>query len=245
MTTSHTPEPVDDTGSDHDDAPRDLRSYGRRRGRKLSERQSRLMRELLPRLSPDLAAPSPARAADLFGGRVDEVWLEIGFGGGEHLVWQARNRPDVGLIGCEPFEDGVVKVLAAVEDDGLANVRVHADDARAILRWLPDASISRVFVLFPDPWPKARHRKRRLVNPATLAEIARVLVKGGELRLGTDIGDYARTMLVALQGTPGLAWMATCAADWRHRPGDWPQTRYEQKALREGRRCIYLRYQRI
>jgi tRNA (guanine-N7-)-methyltransferase len=101
-----------------------------------------------------------------------------------------------------------------------------------------------VFVLFPDPWPKARHRKRRLVNPATLAEIARVLVPGGELRLGTDIGDYARTMLVALETTPDLVWMATCAADWRHRPDDWPPTRYEQKALREGRRCTYLRFRR-
>ncbi len=244
MTTSDTPEPGDDAGSDHDAAPCDLRSYGRRRGRKLSERQSRLMRELLPRVSPDIATPPPERATDLFGGGVSEVWLEIGFGGGEHLVWQARHRPDVGLIGCEPFEDGIVKVLTAIEDDGLSNVRIHPDDARAILRWLPDASVSRVFVLFPDPWPKARHRKRRLVNPATLAEIARVLMPGGELRLGTDIGDYARTMLVALETTPDLVWMATCAADWRHRPDDWPPTRYEQKALREGRRCTYLRFRR-
>lgn len=211
------------------------------------------MVELLPRVAVDLGAPRPSTMADLFhppvaGGQPkafgQEIWLEIGFGGGEHLVWQARNRPDVGLIGCEPFEDGIVKVLTAIEDDQLSNIRIHADDARAMLRWLPTGSISRAFVLFPDPWPKVRHRKRRLVNPATLTELVRVLAPGGELRLATDIGDYARTMLVALQATPELVWMAACARDWRQRPDDWPQTRYEQKALREGRRCVYLRLQR-
>jgi tRNA (guanine-N7-)-methyltransferase len=230
----------------HDPADgHELRSYGRRRGRKLSLRQERLMRDLLPRLSPDLttAAQMPL-SASLFGGAVREVWLEIGFGGGEHLLWHARRNRDVGLIGAEPFEDGVVKVLAAVEDEALNHVRVHADDARALLRWLPDAAIDRAFVLFPDPWPKRRHQKRRLVNPSFLNALARVLRPGAELRIGTDIGDYARTILMAFQMTPGFGWRATSPSDWRIRPDDWPETRYEAKAVREGRRSAYLRFVR-
>ena len=231
----------------------DLRSYGRRRGRKLSPRQDRLLRELLPRLSLDVHAPAPVPLAALFSApapvgagqpTAQQIFLEIGFGGGEHLLWQAEHNPHVGLIGCEPFEDGVVKVLTAIEERGLDNIRLHADDARAVLRWLPPASLSRAFILFPDPWPKTRHRKRRLVNRETLALIARALIPGGELRLATDIGDYARTMLAAVQSTPELRWTADCAADWRQRPADWPETRYEQKAHREGRRCCYLRFLR-
>ena len=223
----------------------DLRSYGRRRGRKLSPRQERLIGEVLPRVSLDLATPAPAELADLFDPPKRQVWLEIGFGGGEHLVWQAQHNLDVGCIGCEPFEEGVVKVLAAIEEQGLGNIRLFPDDARAVLRWLPAASIDRAFILFPDPWPKTKHRKRRLVNPATLALLARALKPGAELRLATDIGDYARTMLVALQATPEFRWTATCANDWRQRPAGWPETRYEQKAVREGRKSSYLRYVRV
>ncbi|MEZ5854782.1 MAG: tRNA (guanine(46)-N(7))-methyltransferase TrmB [Hyphomicrobiaceae bacterium] len=159
-------------------------------------------------------------------------------------MWQARAHGDVGIIGAEPFEDGVVKVLAAIEDEGLCNVLVHGDDARGLLRWLPAASIARIFILFPDPWPKKRHLKRRLINPQLVAMLTRVLVPGGELRIATDIGDYARTILMALQREPALCWQASRADDWRTRPLDWPPTRYEAKALREGRRCCYLRFQR-
>lgn len=236
--------------SPDDDHP-DLRSYGRRRGRKLSPRQDRLIAELLPRVAlhlaaPDFAAPdfsalAPALAS-LFDPPKRLLWLEIGFGGGEHLVWQAGRNPDIGLIGCEPFEEGVVKVLTAIEEQSLDNIRLYPDDARAVLRWLPEASLDRAFILFPDPWPKAKHRKRRLVNTATLSLLARALKPGAELRLGTDIGDYARTMLIALQATPAFRWTATCADDWRLRPPDWPETRYEQKAIREGRKSSYLRF---
>ena len=222
----------------------DLRSYGRRRGRKLSPRQTGLLTELLPRIAVELDAPAALPAPGLFAEPKRALWLEIGFGGGEHLVWQAKQNPDVGLIGCEPFEEGVVKVLTAIDEGNLQNIRLHMDDARDVLRWLPDAAIDRAFILFPDPWPKTKHRKRRLVNPVTLALLARVMRPGAELRLGTDIGDYARTMLVAMQATPAFKWTATCAGDWRQRPADWPETRYEQKAVREGRRSSYLRFVR-
>lgn len=235
--------PVEATRQAHE-----LRSFGRRRGRKLSPRQQHLVDSLLPALSVDLSKPAPANLASLFGAAVSAIWLEIGFGGGEHLLWQARARPDIGMIGCEPFLDGVVKVLAAVDEAAgagrLRNVRVHADDARPLLRWLPDASIGRAFILFPDPWPKARHQKRRLVSEATLRELARAMGSGGELRLATDIADYARVMLLAVRREGSFRWTACSPADWRVRPDDWPQTRYEAKALAAGRRCQYFRFER-
>ena len=225
--------------------PIDLRSFGRRHGRKLSPRQDALLASLLPRFALDLAVPAPDPLEPLFPDAPRETWLEIGFGGGEHLVWQANRNRDVGLIGCEPYEDGVVKVLSAIDSGQLANVRLHADDARAVLRWLPEASIARAFVLFPDPWPKKKHRKRRLVGTATLGLLARVMRPGAELRIGTDIGDYARTILIAMQATPAFRWTATGPKDWRVRPDDWPPTRYEQKAEREGRRSCYFRFERV
>lgn len=206
------------------------------------------MADVLPRVAPlgvNVALGSSAACRTLFSQPVDEVWLEIGFGGGEHLIWQARHHANVGIIGAEPFEDGVVKVLAAIEDEPLCNVLVHADDVRGLLRWLPDHALQRVFILFPDPWPKRRHAKRRLVNEALLRQVVRVLAPGGELRLATDIGDYARTMLMALRATPELVWQVRRAADWQARPDDWPSTRYEVKAGREGRKSYYLRYRRV
>ena len=268
----------------------ELRSFGRRRGRRPSDRQAALMRDVLPRVAVDLSSPPPlwGRRGNLpppraegapsvrrgeglgVGGipianssdspppgvpHVDaehrsamkgggEAFLEIGFGGGEHLVWQARNNPDATLIGCEPFEDGVMKVLTRIADDDLKNIRLHMGDARDVLRWLPPASISRAFILFPDPWPKRKHRKRRLVNPHTLALLARVMKPGAELRIGTDIGDYARTILQAFSVQSEFTWIAAGPEDWRIRPADWPETRYEQKAEREGRRRYYFRFSR-
>lgn len=219
----------------------ELRSFGRRHGRKLSPRQARFLDDVLPRVAVDLASPSPLQATDLFP-EASDVWLEIGFGGAEHLIWQAEHNPGVGIIGCEPFEEGVVKALAAVEDKGLENIRIHADDARPLLRWLPAASIGRAFVLFPDPWPKKRHAKRRLVAAPLLDMLARALRPGAELRIGTDIGDYARTMLIAFAAEARFRWLADGPADWRLRPADWPETRYEAKAQREGRRRYYLRF---
>src|SRR5262249_39648343 len=142
--------------------------------------------------------PPPERLCDLFGPGISDVWLEIGFGGGEHLIWQAKANPHVGLIGCEPFRDGIVKALAAIGSERITNGRLHGDDARPVLRWLPDASIGRTFILFPDPWPKKRHHKRRLVSEATLAQLARVMRSEAELRIATDIGAYARWILEAV-----------------------------------------------
>jgi tRNA (guanine-N7-)-methyltransferase len=232
----------DDDGHDgadgvQDDLRHELRSFGRRRGRVLSGRQKQLWDEVLRRVAVDLQSN--------FASSFSETWLEIGFGGGEHLIWQAEQNPGVGLIGCEPFEDGVVKVLTAIEDRPLSNIRLHADDARDVLRWLPEASIARAFVLFPDPWPKRKHLKRRLVNVHMLQLLARVIKPGGELRLGTDIADYARTMLMAMQHMPVFEWKARGPGDWRIRPTDWPQTRYEQKAVREGRASSYLLFERV
>ena len=139
----------------------------------------------------------------------------------------------------------MIKVLDAIDTQRLANIRLHADDARDVLRWLPDASIARAFVLFPDPWPKRKQQKRRLVNASLLGQLARAIRPGGQLRLGTDIADYARTMLMAAQSEPRFRWTATRADDWRLRPADWPQTRYEAKAVREGRVSCYLLLERI
>ncbi len=228
---------------DQADARDDLRSFGRRRGRKLSPRQSQLLEDVLPRVRVPLEGAPPEDLGELFqarGAKVREVWLEIGFGGAEHLIWQAERNPGIGLIGCEPFEEGGVKALAGIEAGRLGNVLIHPDDARPLLRWLPDASLGRAFVLFPDPWPKKRHVKRRLVNPGTLAMLARVLRPGAELRIATDIGDYARTILIALQSQRDLVWTARSAADWRQGPDARPPTRYEAKASREGRRAMFL-----
>lgn len=227
-------------------ASSELRSFGRRRGRVLSPRQQGLMQEKLPRLALDLTAPPPAPLTKLFAGAPpSDVWLEIGFGGAEHLLWQAREHPQIGLIGCEPFEDGVAKALIGIEEQGLDNIRLHPEDARDVLRWLPAQSLGRAFILFPDPWPKKRHNKRRLINPALIGELARVLRPGAELRIGTDIADYLRTILMALLPNPRFRWRCTRADDWRRRPADWPPTRYEAKALREGRVCTYLRFERV
>ncbi len=218
--------------------------YGRRVGPRLRPGRRRLLDELLPRLAIDLPARGRLDPRGLFRRPVEAVWLEIGFGGGEHLAAQAAAHPTVGFIGVEPYLSGVARLLAAIEAGGLDNVRILVDDARLLLPVLPDASIARIDVLFPDPWPKARHHKRRLVAPATVAEMARILVPGGELRLATDDPGYARWMLAAVLGEPRLEWLAERAADWREPWPDRPITRYEAKALAAGRKPVYLRCRR-
>lgn len=226
----------------------ELRSFGRKRGRKLSTRQQALLRDTLPRMALDLATPPPAKLEDLFAGDSDaevrDVWLEIGFGGAEHMIAQARANPDVGIIGCEPFEEGVVKALSAMEDHKLGNVRVHGDDVRQVLRWLSPGSLGRVFMLFPDPWPKKRHEKRRLFSVELLRLLARVMKPGAELCLATDSGEYARTALISIARQGDFLWQAASPADWRMRTPDWPETRYEAKAVRAGRISYYLRFSR-
>ncbi len=217
----------------------ELRSFGRRRGRALSQRQARLWHELLPRLAITAAELGPLER--LFAAPVRSVWLEIGFGGGEHLLWQAEHHPEAGIIGCEPFQAGIIKVLSALQNRDGGNLRLHADDARALLRRLPDACLARVFVLFPDPWPKRRHWKRRLLSEAMLQELARLMQPGAELRVATDIAPYAEWILLAVRRQGSFRWTARSAADWRERGSDWPATRYELKAIEAGRRCCYLR----
>jgi len=219
--------------------------HGRRKGHPLRPAQQRVLEALLPRLRVPL--PDPGGTLDplsLFPRGTRAVWLEVGFGAGEHLVQQALWNPDVGLIGADIFRDGIAKLLRRVEDHGLDTVRVHDGDARELIAALPEASVERIFVLFPDPWPKARHHKRRFVQQAQLDALARILTDGGELRLATDDPSYQRWTVVEMQRHPAFAWTAERPADWRERPDDWPPTRYEEKAVQQGRRPIYLRYVR-
>ena len=218
--------------------------YGRRKGHRLRSGRRRLLEEVLPSLQLSLPEHGPLEPARLFAHRPERIWLEIGFGGGEHLAAQAAAHPGVGLIGCEPFISGIARLLSLIEPQGLSNVRLFTDDARLLMQALPEASLERIFVLFPDPWPKTRHHKRRIVNPATAAEFARLLQSGGELRLATDDMSYARAMLLALRGHPELQWQATRPADWRERAPDWPETRYERKARAAGARPVFLRFAR-
>ena len=222
-----------------------LRSYGRRKGRPLSARKEHLLKELLPGLRLDLKTPAPGRFRGLFPVPVGEVWLEIGFGSGEHLLWQAEHHKDVGLIGCEPFINGVASLLGALETRGLETIRIHDGDAREVLTWLPDHSVGRIFMLFPDPWPKKRQMKRRLLAAETVEELARVLAPGTELRFASDDADYAAAALALIGQSGAFTWLATRPADWRERAADWPETRCERKALSEGRTPIYLRWRRL
>ena len=196
------------------------------------------MRDPHPENTPDFPT-SPQEGGD----KIDEVWLEIGFGAGEHLLWQAQHRPDVGLIGAEPYEGGVAKLLSKLEANPVANIRVHEGDARDLVEALPDASLGRVFILFPDPWPKTRHHKRRLIQAGTLDELARVMKPGAELRFATDDAGYLDWTLERMAAHPAFAWTAERSADWRTRPADWPPTRYEAKALHGP--AAYLRFVRL
>ena len=223
----------------------ELRSFGRRRGRALSPRQNALITSLLPKVRLDLSHPAPSSLEKMFCKPVSKVWLEIGFGAAEHLIFQARGNRDVGIIGCEPYVDGVVKALTAIDETKLENVLLHDDDVRDVLRWLPERSLERVFILFPDPWPKARQRKRRLINPGLFELLARSMRDNGQLIISTDIEDYVRTILVAAQSADvNFVWHAQNAASWRERPSYWPPTRYEQKAIREGRAPYFFVFER-
>jgi tRNA (guanine-N7-)-methyltransferase len=229
-------------------APR-RKLYGRRQGKALRPAQRRRLEELLPRLAvPGVALPGdPARRpvdlAALFPGAC-AFWLEIGFGGGEHLARQAAAHPEVGLIGCEPFVNGVAMVLGRIEAAGLRNVRIHAGDARDLIELLPEAALARVFLLYPDPWPKSRHRRRRFVSPENLALLGRAMMPGAELRLATDIPEYVEHALAAVETAEGWR-VAEPTAPGRGAPWpDWAGTRYEAKAVAAGRRPHYLTFLR-
>ncbi|WP_029086271.1 tRNA (guanosine(46)-N7)-methyltransferase TrmB [Brevundimonas aveniformis] len=207
-----------------------LRSFGRIRSRTLKPRQAALFDSLLPNIAVPDPANGPIDPKALMPG-AKEAWLEIGFGGGEHLAEQAARHPEALMVGCEPFLNGVGSALRHIDERGLKNVRLHADDARAVMAALPDGSLDRVMILFPDPWPKARHNKRRFIQPETAAEIVRLLKPGGRLRFVTDWKAYADWALEILNRTPGLAWSAEQADDWRTAPTDHVVTRYEEKRL--------------
>lgn len=224
------------------DRPRRI-LYGRRKGRSLRPGRRRRLDQLLPAIRVDRSVLRCDPSA-MFAAPPSDIWLEVGFGGGEHLAEQARRHPEIGMIGCEPFVNGVARLLGEIERDRLQNIRIHADDARDLLDDLPDASIARAFVLFADPWPKARHHRRRFVGPENLPRLARVMKDGAELRLASDQMPLIRWMLFHTLDNAAFEWTATGPDDWRRRPEDWPATRYEAKALAAGRRCVYLTFRR-
>jgi tRNA (guanine-N7-)-methyltransferase len=212
--------------------------YGRRKGPRLSAHQQALRETLLPRLALSLEAGRDSKT--YFDAPVDDVWLEVGFGAGEHLLWQARAHPRIGLIGAEPYISGTAKLLSKIE--GLPNIRIHEDDARDIVEALPDAGIGRFFILFPDPWHKTRHHKRRFIQTEMLDQLARILKPGAELRFASDDAGYVAYALERLMAHPAFAWTASGPADWKTRTADWPATRYEAKELHG--RPAFLRFVR-
>lgn len=205
-----------------------LRTFGRTKSRTLSDRQQGLVDDLLPQIG--IPASGPVEPAELIPGKAAHV-LEIGFGGGEHLTGQAARHTDTGYLGVEPFINGVAKALTQVSEAGLENIRLYEGDARDVMERMPDQCLDRIFLLFPDPWPKARHAKRRFVQDETAAEFVRLLKPGGSLRVATDVKAYADHALWILRRNPGLEWQATQAADWRHPTPDHLTTRYETKNL--------------
>jgi tRNA (guanine-N7-)-methyltransferase len=220
--------------------------YGRRQGHRLHAAQARRVGAMLPEFEPKLSAPD---FAGWFGARAPEMGfgayaLEIGFGGGEHLAAQAKAFPEIGFIGCEPFLNGVAKLLGQIEAEGLTNLCVHHGDARDVMAAMPAGVLGQAFLLYPDPWPKKRHHKRRFVNRENLDSLFRVLMPGARLLVATDIADYANWTLAEIKKHGGFVWRARQRADWLHAPSNWPGTRYEQKALAAGRVPHYLEFTR-
>lgn len=218
--------------------------FGRRKGKPLRERQAEGLATLLPALRLDLQAPAPARLSDLFPVPVDELRLEIGFGGGEHLIHRAQESPRTGFIGVEPFVNSMAKLLSRVDQLGLKNIRVYDDDATQVLDWLPDASLDRVDLLYPDPWPKRKHWKRRFVSEVNLDRFHRVLKPGGLFCFASDIDTYVNWTLIHCRDHGGFQWLAEQSSDWLTPFAGWPGTRYENKARREGRSSAYLTFRK-
>jgi tRNA (guanine-N7-)-methyltransferase len=219
--------------------------FGRRKGHKLRLHQADLIENLLPRLALDITQPRPHTLADLFDPRADDVRLEIGFGGGEHLIAEARAFPGTGFIGCEPYVNGMAKILTQIEAHNIGNIRLFAGDATELLAWAPPRALARIDLIHPDPWPKRRHWKRRFVQDATVAAIARILRPGGEFRFVSDIDDYGAWTLKHVLRSADFDWTAERAADWRLPWADYTMTRYGMKAEREGRHAAYLRFRKV
>jgi tRNA (guanine-N7-)-methyltransferase len=219
--------------------------FGRRKGHPLRARQVALFDTLLPRLALDLASPARADLHTLFAMPLDELRLEIGFGGAEHLIAQAMANTHTGFIGSDGFVNAIGKALSAIEDNTLGNIRLHFGDASELIDWLPEGALSRIDLLYPDPWPKRRHWKRRFIQDDSLRRLARILKAGGELRFATDIADYAAFALVRVMRSKDFVWTAEHAEDWRQAWPDFYPTRYEAKAKREGRTSAYFIFRKI
>jgi tRNA (guanine-N(7)-)-methyltransferase len=219
--------------------------FGRRKGKHLRDAQAAAIAAMLPSIAVDLSKPAPEPLTALWPMPVMRTRLEIGFGAGEHLLYRAASEPDTGFIGVEPFVTSMGKMLVALDEQGLRNVRVYDDDATRVLDWLPDASLDRIDLLYPDPWPKRRHWKRRFVGRVNLDRFARVLKPGGEFCFASDVDTYVNWTLSHLLADPRFEWMARTADDWRKPWAGWPGTRYEAKALREGRTPAYLTFRRL
>jgi tRNA (guanine-N7-)-methyltransferase len=200
------------------------------------------MRDLLPQVALTIPPSGQLDPRAIFGGRDMPLWVEIGFGGGEHLAGQAERHPEIGFIGCEVFENGIAKLLALIMRSSIQNIRIFAEDGRLLIAALPPVSVDRVFILFPDPWPKRRHEGRRILSRETLDALARVMTDGAELRLATDDRDLLSWMLERATDHPAFEWLARHPCDWRERPPDWPPTRYEEKARTAGRRSVFLQF---
>ena len=218
--------------------------FGRRKGHKLRIHQADLIDNLLPHLALDIGTPAPADLTDIFESKPGAVRLEIGFGGGEHLIAEAQAFPEIGFIGCEPYVNGMAKILTQIEAHNIGNIRLYAGDAVELLAWAPPRSMARIDLIHPDPWPKRRHWKRRFVQDATVAAMARILKPAAEFRFVSDIDDYCAWTLAHLLRSPDFFWMAECAADWREPWAGYTMTRYGRKAEREGRVAAYLRFRR-
>jgi tRNA (guanine-N7-)-methyltransferase len=219
--------------------------FGRRKGHRLRARQADLIEHLLPRLAIDIASPAPSDPAGLFDPAAEALRLEIGFGGGEHLVAEATSLPRTGFVGCEPYVNGMAKILTQIEAQPIGNIRLFAGDAAELLAWLPPHSLAGIDLIHPDPWPKRRHWKRRFVQDATIAAMARVLQRGGEFRFVSDIADYCAWTLSHFARSPDFVWTAERASDWKQPWPGYTMTRYGRKAEREGREAAYLRFRRV
>lgn len=232
--------------------------FGRRKGRVIRKTKTTLLEAFLPALR--INEQTAFDRQSMFGMPVEQICLEIGFGNGEHLAGQAKNNPHTGFIGAEVFQNGVANLLTlltgirttdelpetiSLEAGRTDNIRVFDDDIRLLFERIPDGFLDKVFILFPDPWPKKRHASRRIVNPDNLQEIARILKKGGLLRIATDHKVYKSWVLHQMHACPDFLWTAACGNDWKHEPADWVQTKYQRKALAEGRRPVFLDYRRV
>ena len=231
--------------------------FGRRKGRTIRCAKRTLLSDFLPQIQIKKTQKINTK---IFGTDVNKIYLEIGFGNGEHLAEQARRHPDIGFIGAEVFQNGIANLLCLItgikiKDDipetitllpeRTDNIRVFDDDMRLLFPNIPDNTLDRIFLLFPDPWPKKRHADRRFVNPENIKEMARCLKKEGILRIATDHKVYKHWTLQQMKNAPEFRWTATCGNDWKHEPTDWVQTKYQRKAIREGRRPVFLDYQKI